>query len=226
MARQLFKDTLQQAYSLMRGRFGHLQWWPGDTEFEICAGAILTQNTNWSNVEKAIRSLKKEDCLNVQSIHLMEHEELAEMIRSAGYFRQKAKCLKSFAKLVVENYGGVVARLMSGETVEVRDRLLKVHGIGPETADSMLLYAGKHVVFVVDAYTRRIFARHGWCDKDASYEDLQRTCQKNALPPDHHESLDYWRDFHAQLVEVGKCYCRSQSPQCHMCPLEPLLPAA
>ena len=169
--------ALRRAYRLMRAHFGHLHWWPGETPFEVCVGAILTQNTAWSNVERAIANLKAARVLEPGKLFALSEPQLAALIRPAGYFNVKARRLRSFLRVLVEEFGGELERLFAGETPAVRERLLAIHGIGPETADSMLLYAGGHHRFVIDAYTRRIFHRHGWSRGDAGYEELQRLCE-------------------------------------------------
>jgi endonuclease III related protein len=208
----------------MRRHFGHQHWWPGETPFEVCVGAILTQNTSWSNVERAIANLKAARVLEPQALLALPERRLAELLRPAGYFNVKARRLGAFLAVLVQRFDGDLSRLLGGSVEEARRRLLEVNGIGPETADSMLLYAGGQHRFVVDAYTRRVFARHGWCVPEASYAELQRLCE-TAL--DHRPAarrLDYWQDYHAQLVMVGKEYCRPRQPRCERCPLEPLLP--
>ena len=153
-------QALRLAYQRMRARFGHLQWWPGETPFEVCVGAILTQNTAWSNVERAIANLKAARVLTPRKLYALPERNLAALIRPAGYFNVKARRLRAFLQTLVEDFGGRLDRLLAGDTATVRQRLLAIHGIGPETADSMLLYAGAHPRFVIDAYTRRLFQRH------------------------------------------------------------------
>ncbi len=216
--------ALRHAYRRMRARFGHQHWWPGDTPFEVCVGAILTQNTAWSNVERAIANLKAARVLKPEKLFALSEAELAALIRPAGYFNVKARRLRAFCQTLVEDFGGDLDRLFAGDPAAVRERLLAVHGIGPETADSMLLYAGTHHRFVVDAYTRRIFQRHAWCHGDATYEDLQTLCEFALNQKPYPARLDYWRDYHAQLVITGKDYCRARRPRCAECPLKPLLP--
>lgn len=205
---------------------GHQGWWPGDSPLEICLGAILTQNTSWTNVEKALALLKESPGLEVQALLEMPETELASRLRPVGYFNLKAHRLRSFLSVVSDPYGGDVTRLLDGMTAIVRERLLAIPGIGPETADSMLLYAGMQPSFVVDAYTRRIFARHGWAAPDADYHELQALCVQ-ALPwkaESPENSLDVWQDFHAHIVRLGKDYCRPRNPRCSTCPLQSLLP--
>ena len=216
--------ALRRAYGLMRRRFGHQGWWPGETPFEVCVGAILTQNTNWTNVERAIANLKAADVLEPRRLLALPPARLAELIRPAGYFNVKARRLRAFLDVLVREFDGDLARLLSGPLATARARLLGIHGIGPETADSMLLYAGGQLVFVVDAYTRRIFARHGWCAPDADYAAVQRLCEAALNHRPAAARLDYWQDYHAQLVAVGKDFCRPRQPRCDTCPLGPLLP--
>jgi endonuclease-3 related protein len=217
-------QALRRAYRLMLGHFGHLHWWPGETPFEVCVGAVLTQNTSWSNVERAIINLKAAQVLEPAKLFALSESELAALIRPAGYFNVKARRLRSFLRVLVEEFGGDLGRLFVGDTAAVRERLLAINGIGPETADSMLLYAGGHHRFVIDAYTKRIFARHNWSDTDADYAGLQKLCERALDEKPRRERLDYWQDFHAQLVMVGKDFCRPRQPRCAQCPLKPLLP--
>jgi len=208
----------------MRARFCHQHWWPGETPFEVCVGAILTQNTNWSNVTRTIANLKTAGVLEPKKLFALEEPKLAALIRPAGYFHLKARRLRAFLRVLVEGYGGSLRRLFAGETPAVRERLLAIHGIGPETADSMLLYAGGHHSFVIDAYTKRIFQRHRWSAADAGYEDLRRLCEASLNHKPRHARLDYWQDYHAQLVITGNTCCRARQPLCAQCPLAPLLP--
>src|ERR1019366_5036017 len=151
--------ALRRAYRQMRAHFGHLHWWPGETPFEVCVGAILTQNTSWSNVERAIANLRAARVLEPKPLFALSESKLAALIRPAGYFNVKARRLRSFLRVLVEEFGGDLDRLFAGDTAVVRERLLAINGVGPETADSMLLYAGGHHQFVIDAYTKRIFQR-------------------------------------------------------------------
>lgn len=219
--------AMREGYDLMRAHYGHLGWWPGETPFEVCVGAILTQNTSWRNVEKCIAVLKQERLLEPRRLYALPEGELAAHLRPSGYFNIKAKRLRAFLKALVEDFGADLPRMLSGTPEEVRTRLLAVKGIGPETADSMVLYAAGLPAFVIDAYTLRIFSRHSWCSPEADYTTLQRLCTQ-AL--DHlatpEAKLDYWKDYHAQLVMVGKDFCLTKTPRCETCPLRPLLPAS
>lgn len=222
-------SDLRRAYELMRRRFGHQGWWPADSPFEVCVGAILTQNTNWKNVERAIANLKRAGVLDPRALNCLPLRRLAAPIRPAGYYNIKARRLKAFVRVLVEEFGGELTRLFAGPLGEVRARLLRIHGIGPETADSMLLYAGGHPSFVIDAYTKRIFHRHGWCGPcgarpdqpcNASYDALKAICERALNQFQGAELLDYWQDYHAQLVAVGKQFCLKRRPVCTGCPLE------
>jgi endonuclease-3 related protein len=224
-----------RAYALMRGRFGHLHWWPGETPFEVCVGAILTQNTAWSNVERAIANLKAAGVLQPRAMLALPPEKLAELIRPAGYFNVKTRRLRAFLRVLVEACHGDLSELMAGPTPMVRERLLNIHGVGRETADSMLLYAGNHPSFVIDAYTKRIFSRHGWWQAPLSsksaktntageYESLKAMCESSISADDAAARLDLWQDYHAQLVMVGKYFCKTRQPDCAQCPLRALLP--
>ena len=218
------KRDLRKAYRLMHKHFGHRNWWPGDTAFEICVGAILTQNTSWKNVEYAIANLKTAKVLSAERIYTLNQKKLAQLIRPAGYFNIKAKRLGNFVNVLVENYGASLGQMMKGDTKMVRNRLLSINGIGPETADCILLYAGNHHSFVIDAYTKRIFSRHGWCSETSGYDELQVLCKSSLNQKSGPQQLDYWRDYHAQIVSAGNAYCKPRDPLCHECPLEILLP--
>jgi endonuclease-3 related protein len=215
--------SLRRAYRLLRAHFGHQHWWPGETPFEVCVGAILTQSTSWSNVERAIENLKTARVLEPHGLFALSETQLAQLIRPAGYFNVKARRLRSFLGVLVQEYGGNLEEMFAGRTAEVRARLLAINGIGLETADSMLLYAGGHHRFVIDAYTKRIFPRHGWSHSGATYDELQRLCEAALDGRSRAQRLDYWQDFHAQLVMVGKHFCRPKQALCETCPLRKLL---
>ena len=193
--------------------FGDLHWWPGETPFEVTVGAILTQNTNWANVEKAIGRLKAEGVLEPGALRGLDDETLADLIRPSGYFRVKAKRLKAFLDVLCGDFGGDLEQMLSGDLRQARQRLLGISGIGEETADSILLYAGGRPVFVIDAYTRRILARHGIIDGKPAYGELQRLFMA-CLPRD----AGLYNQYHALIVETGKRYCRKE-PRCEACPL-------
>ncbi len=166
-------EKLALMYKKLYACFGPQHWWPGETPFEVAVGAILTQNTNWSNVEKAIANLKKDKVLNPDALHNMSHERLAALIRPAGYFNIKAKRLKNFIALLINEYHGSMSKMKKEDLNSVRKKLLLVNGIGPETADSIMLYALEKPVFVIDAYTKRVLSRHNILDHDASYDTYQ-----------------------------------------------------
>jgi endonuclease-3 related protein len=197
----------------MSRHFGPTGWWPGDTPFEIAVGAILTQNTAWRNVEGAIANLKRARLLSPAAILNCRTSQLETALRPSGYFRVKAKRLRSFCLHLAETYGGSMARMARRPTRTLRDELLGVHGIGPETADDILLYACGHPVFVVDAYTRRILARHGLVQADIGYEEL-RSVFETRLPSD----VEMFKEYHGLIVHTAKEFCR-RAPHCAECPL-------
>lgn len=216
----LQSDDLMRYYETMSGALGPMHWWPAKTPFEVIAGAILTQSTAWANVEKAMENLRSANLLTPSAILKVAPSRLASLVRPSGYFRQKAKKLKSFVRFLQSEYGGSLPRMFRTPTAELREKLLAVHGIGPETADSILLYAGNHSVFVVDAYTHRIFGRHGLLSGKPDYEGV-RALFEAALPA-HPPLLN---EFHALIVNTGKNWCRKSAPRCADCPLRPMLPA-
>jgi endonuclease-3 related protein len=207
-------------YDALFAAYGPQRWWPGRTPFEVIVGAILTQNTSWSNVASALRNLRREKLLTPRSIEAVSQPRLARLIRSSGYFRQKAKKLKCFVRFLRMEYGGSLARMFRTPTSLLREKLLSVHGIGPETADSILLYAGQHPVFVIDAYTRRLLERHRLAIPADSYEDLRQLFERN-LP----REAALYNEFHALIVRTGKEHCRTDNPRCGECPLHRFLPS-
>jgi len=194
--------------------FGPLAWWPADTPFEVAVGAILTQNTAWTNVEYAIDNLKRAGVMCPEELAELASDKLEQLIRPAGFFRQKACRLQNLARHLVNHWGGDVTALCSGPLPEARSRLLALAGIGPETADSILLYAAARPSFVVDAYTRRIFQRVGLLQGNESYDQVRRLFMQN-LP----EEVALYNDYHAQIVQLGKTCCRKQSTLCTECPI-------
>ncbi len=211
--KKLMKPLLMKIYRTLYRIYGPRNWWPGETPFEIMVGAILTQNTSWKNVEKAIRELKEKGALTPDEIHRLKRSELARLIKSSGYYRIKAERLKSFVKFLFVNYGGNLGRMRKEEGKVLREKLLKVRGIGPETADSILLYGLGKPIFVVDAYTKRILLRHGLTSQKTSYEEIQRLFMDH-LP--HEERL--FNEYHALMVHLGKTLCK-KIPKCDICPL-------
>jgi endonuclease-3 related protein len=208
------KEILIKIYETLYKAYGPRHWWPGETPFEVMVGAILTQNTSWRNVEKAIQNLKARKVLHVRGIHQLKRNQLASLIRSSGYFRIKADRLKAFVNFLLENFDGELKRMMKEEVETLRQKLLKVKGVGPETADSVLLYGLKKPIFVVDAYTKRILLRHSMISDKASYEEIQKLFMDH-LP--HKERL--FNEYHALLVHLGKTLCK-KIPRCDRCPLE------
>jgi len=211
--------NLRDYYQRLRAHFGHQHWWPGDTPFEVCVGAILTQNTAWSNVEKAIANLKRARALSPCALHRLSECQIAALIRPSGYFNIKARRLKAFIEFLFAEYGGSVTRMRREQLTPLREKLLSVNGIGPETADSILLYALGKPIFVVDAYTRRVLVRHRLIKPSATYDEIQKLFHSSFRL--HPSSL--FNDFHAQFVAVGKICCKSRVALCENCPLEPLL---
>ncbi len=209
----MISELLTKFYELAFERFGPQQWWPGETQFEIITGAILTQNTSWANVEKAIANLKSGDLLAPEKLHRFDLSQLAELIRPAGYYNIKAKRLKNFVNWLFDNYNGKLTNLESIDTDQLRTELLTIKGIGPETADSILLYAFDRPVFVVDAYTARIAFRHGLIEQDADYEQLRELFQSNLS-----QDTQLFNEYHALLVRVGKEFCKPKA-NCSACPL-------
>lgn len=205
--------TLLQIYKRLYKFYGPQGWWPGRTRFEVIVGAILTQNTAWSNVEKAITNLKKEKKLSPVKLKEIKTAALARLIRPAGYYNVKAKRLKSFMKFLYSRYGGNLGNLSSENTGDLGKVLLGVNGIGPETCDSILLYAFKRPVFVVDAYTKRVFSRHGFFGADTDYHAVQDLFMRG-LPED--ERL--YNEYHALIVRLAKDFCKS-NPLCKNCVL-------
>lgn len=211
---------LRKYYDALRAHYGPQRWWPGDTPFEVMVGAILTQNTAWTNVEKAIQNLRAHRLLEPVRLDEIDEDTLALALRPAGYFHVKAKRLKAFVRWFLERFGGSVERMRDVPPERLRAELLEVYGIGRETADSILLYALGHARFVVDAYTHRVLSRHGYVGEETSYEEMQEIFE-SALPPEP----KLYNDFHAQIVAVGKDFCRPH-PRCEECPLRKYLPVA
>ena len=210
---------LSSYYDALFAACGPQHWWPGRTRFEIIVGAILTQSTSWTNVERAIRNLRAARLLSPAAVLRAPSAKLAQLLRPSGYFRQKTKTLKSFVKFLFDTHGGSLSKMFATATPRLREQLLDLRGIGPETADSILLYAGKHSVFVVDAYTHRILERHGQAHPKLSYDEI-RNLFESSLSPDH----QLFNEFHALIVHTGKHHCHKKNPACSRCPLQPFLP--
>jgi endonuclease-3 related protein len=245
------QEKIRAIFQMLYQRWGRQHWWPAETPFEVIVGAYLTQNTAWTNVEKALNQLRTAGVLSLEGIRSIDVIELEKLIRSAGYFRQKAARLKQFVVFLDQRYGGSLERMFATSTDQLREELLALNGVGPETADSILLYAGQHPIFVVDAYTRRIFERHGLAKASTKYEEI-RALSEQALnnaalselteidpamlpkgschPPSAMSTATrcsqavVFNEMHGLIVGVGKNYCLKSKPKCSECPLEPLLP--
>jgi endonuclease-3 related protein len=243
------EESLRAYYSTLLSAWGRQHWWPARTRFEVVVGAYLTQATAWTNVELALRRLRANGLLNLEAIRNTPLLELEMLIRSSGYFRQKARRLKTFVAFVDAGYGGSLRRMFAQPTGKLRQELLELNGVGPETADSILLYGGQHPVFVVDAYTRRILDRHGILPMNTPYEQI-RELFESALTTSDDERRDLsisgqggavhrpspmslaqrslvaqlYNDMHALLVGVGKNHCVRSEPRCDSCPLRQFLP--
>jgi len=240
------RGEISSYYRALLAHWGQQNWWPAQSRLEVIVGAYLTQNTNWSNVEKAIANLHRAHVLSIKGLRELPLENLEQLIRPSGYFRQKAQRLKAFISFLDASYSGSLDRMFAEPTRKLRAELLALNGVGPETADSILLYAGNHPVFVVDAYTRRIFERHGVISSNAKYEDIrlliehavssaapeQLTIDKHGSDPRHpvsrmsrarrSELAQHYNELHALIVRAGNLHCRG-TPKCEGCPLEKFL---
>ena len=241
------QEQIRKYYVALYQAWGPQHWWPARTRFEVIVGAYLTQNTSWKNVEAAMRNLRSAHAVSVRAIRPMPAAVLERLIRPAGYFRQKAARLKTFVAFLDRRYGGSLARMFAQPTEKLREELLKLNGVGPETADSILLYAGQHQVFVVDAYARRILDRHGILRENAGYEGIRSlferalsgtlTMPRLAVPmqprPAHDPSpvsslkrspvAQVYNDMHGLIVAVGKRFCLKSKARCEGCPLQKFL---
>ncbi len=244
------EEQVRQYFEALMGEWGPQDWWPAHSAFEVIVGAYLTQNTAWTNVEQALRGLRRDGALSVEGIRRTSLPRLEQMVRSAGYFRQKAQRLKTFVDFLDGRYGGSLRRMFAEPTAKLREELLALNGIGPETADSILLYAGGHPVFVVDAYTRRVFERHGLLRGKEKYQEIrdlfERAMQeaspewestgfsaRKSLPGrkrhkfalrSRHQRAKIFDEYHALLVQVAKHHCFKKAAACEGCPLERFLP--
>jgi endonuclease-3 related protein len=241
--------TVRAIYRKLSRAWGRQHWWPAGTPFEVIVGAILTQNTSWTNVERAMVNLRAAGVLNVQGIRELPLPELEALVRPSGYFRQKAQRLKNFVAFLDARYGGSLEQMFATPTEQLRAELLTQNGVGPETADSILLYAGGHEILVVDAYTRRILERHLAVSASAKYDEIRNLIEralqreqpvesyqpaKQARPRAHEASamstaqrtplVQVYNEMHGLLVQVGKHYCLKQQPKCEICPLGSMLP--
>lgn len=210
-------SSLSAVFHALAAHFGPLQWWPAESPFEVLVGAILTQNTAWRNVEKAIANLRGAGVLTPAQLADLTVAELEELIRPAGFFRQKAARLQHVSGVLAAEYDGNIDAFCAGPLDDVRRRLLALPGIGPETADSILLYAARRPSFVVDAYTRRVFARLGLLAGDERYEAIRARFMRE-LP----EDVALYNEYHALIVTLAKSNCRKRQPLCPSCPLRPV----
>ncbi len=214
----MVRPGLGEIVSRLLDHFGPQEWWPAKTPFEVMLGAVLTQNTAWRNVELAIRNLRKAGALNPSSLASLPQYRIKELIRPTGYFHQKARKLRTLLEWFIERYDGSIEQLRKLDQQQLRGELLSLWGIGPETADSILLYALSFPAFVVDAYTIRVLVRHDLVPSDAGYDEVQRLASRQ-LPADE----KYLNEAHALFVAVGKKYCKRKQPLCENCPLKALL---
>lgn len=204
-----------RVFDRLSAHYGPQNWWPGESNLEIMVGAVLTQNTNWINVEKAIANLKKGEQLSFSCLQSMPVKELAEYIRPAGYYNIKAQRLKNLFQMIADKYEGEISFLFEDSLDGSRENLLRVKGVGPETADAILLYAAKKPAFVIDTYTHRVFSRHQLVEEDTDYYSLQQEFL-NSLPDD----VSLFNEFHALIVAVAKEFCKKKKPRCSNCPLQ------
>jgi len=211
-------EKLNEIYERLLKAYGPQHWWPAESPLEVLVGAVLTQNTNWQGVEKAMANLKRHNLLKPHKLQALPTEDLALLIKPAGYFNVKSRRLKNLIEFMIEAYSGDLETMGQAETGRLRQELLAVNGVGPETADSILLYALQKPFFVVDTYTYRVMSRHGFIGEEVSYDELQGLFTQH-LPLD----VKLFNEYHALLVRVGKLHCK-RKPRCQGCPLEPLLP--
>lgn len=207
-------SKLKDIFNRLNLAFGDQHWWPADSAFEVILGAILAQNTSWTNVEKAIAVLKSQGLLAPKKLLKLPLKKLAVLIKSAGYYNLKAKRIKNFLEFFYKRYHADPRLMRRINLVDLRRQLLEINGVGPETADSILLYALEKPIFVVDSYTKRIFSRHHLIKEAADYALVQAFLMRN-LKPD----VKLFGQYHALLVKLGKDFCRKSNPQCKICPL-------
>ncbi len=210
-------NSYEEAYRLLYAHFGPQGWWPADTPFEVMVGAVLTQNTSWSNVTKAIASLKNGGLLSFETLSICSADEIAAYIRSSGYYNLKARRLRNLLDLIGNCYDGKLGLFLGDALAAARSNLLEVKGIGPETADSILLYACGHPIFVIDMYTHRVFSRHNLVMEESDYHGIQQVFMDH-LPLDSR----LFNEFHALIVRTATTYCKKNNPLCEQCPLQGL----
>ena len=216
-SKQVGKRIVKEVYKTLYQAFGPRGWWPGETPFEVVIGAILTQNTSWKNVERAIDRLRAKNLLHPANLYKIKDEELAQLIKPSGYYHIKTGRIKNFIVFLHREYGSDLNKMFREEMMFLRKKLLSIKGIGPETADSILLYAGEKPTFVVDTYTKRIFSRHGWISNQNSYEDIRDFFMGNL-----NIDVKLFNEYHALLVYLGKEFCKKE-PRCKECPLKVFL---
>lgn len=249
-------DHIRAYFKMLYQLWGRQHWWPAQSPFEVIVGAYLTQNTSWTNVERALANLRNARRLSVSGIRRTPLRQVENLVHSTGYFRQKARHLKTFVRFLDRRYAGSLARMFSQPTATLREELLSLDGIGPETADSILLYAGNHPVFVVDAYTRRIVERHQLMSSRATYDEVRDLFERSLLllepgfvvadsdavstagPPNschapskmstarRSAAAQVFNEMHGLIVGVGKNFCKKSQPDCERCPLKKFLPVA
>ncbi|MDD5568376.1 MAG: hypothetical protein PHY88_04160 [Candidatus Omnitrophica bacterium] len=209
------KSKLNSIYRKLYSCFGAQHWWPADSIFEVMVGAVLTQNTNWSNVEKAIANLKKHKLLDPQRLYNAANSKIARLIRPSGYYNVKTQRLKELLRFYINSYGANAGKISVRSLTDLRRELLSVKGVGPETADSILLYAFNKPIFVIDSYTKRVFSRHKLLKEDAEYNEAQRLFMDNLTA-----DAKLFNEYHALIVAVAKAYCSKSHPKCAVCPLD------
>ena len=208
-------ERINTIYKKLYKRYGAQGWWPGDSGLELILGAILTQNTAWTNAAKAISNLKEENLIDVAKLASIDTQALASLIRPSGYYNQKALKIKRMLSFIIDNYGGDLEKMYKEDTPELRKGLLSIKGIGPETADTILLYAANKPVFVIDAYTYRVLSRHGLVPEDTTYDEMQELFM-DSLP----EDSQMFNEYHALILKVAKEHCKKSATLCEGCPLE------
>jgi len=217
------EQQLRSMYAALLDAYGTRKWWPAETAFEVVIGAFLTQATAWRSVERSIANLHEAGILSIEGIREISEERLRELIRPSGFVQRKAASIKTFVQFLDERYGGSLKQMSEAPTAELRTQLLALPGVGPETADAILLYALEHPVFVVDEYLRRVAARHELLPANARYADLQSLGDGAIASPTREETARHANELHALIVEVGKRHCGT-TPRCEGCPLQPFLP--
>jgi endonuclease-3 related protein len=216
---------LRKMYAALLESYGTRKWWPAETAFEVVLGAFLTQATAWRSVERSIANLREAGMLSIEGIREISEGKLRELIRPSGFVQRKAASIKAFVQFLDEQYGGSLEQMAETPTAELRTQLLVLPGVGPETADAILLYALEHPVFVVDEYLRRVVTRHELLPANARYADLQSLGDGAIASPTREETAGHANELHALIVEVGKRHCGT-TPRCEGCPLQPFLPDA